>query len=115
VIHYSSPHTLPQIVVSSDHFSFPTFSLSPVSIMGNENKNEVVMLEQQMTRDEGILKPVPIVAKTDYSGAYEKTDPREIALVKKLDRWIMPMLWSMYWLNYLGTSLIHKTARAASH
>lgn len=69
--------------------------------MGNSDKNEVVMLEQQMTRDEGILKPVPIVKKTDYSGAYEKTDPREIALVKKLDRWIMPMLWSMYWLNYL--------------
>lgn len=40
-------------------------------------------------------------ARIDYSGAYEKTDPKEIALVKKLDRWIMPMLWSMYWLNYL--------------
>jgi hypothetical protein len=83
--------------------------------MGNDNKNEVVMLEQQVTRDEGILKPVPIVAKTDYSGAYEKTDPREIALVKKLDRWIMPMLWSMYWLNYLGTSLTQRTARATYH
>jgi hypothetical protein len=71
--------------------------------MGNE-KNEIVMLEQQETRDEGILKPLPIVEKTDYSGAYEKTDPREIKLVKKLDRWIMPMLWSMYWLNYLGAS-----------
>ena len=34
-------------------------------------------------------KPVPKVDKTDYSGAHEKTDPREIALVKKLDRWIM--------------------------
>lgn len=32
------------------------------------------------------LKPQ---SKTDYSGAHEKTDPREIALVKKLDRWIM--------------------------
>jgi hypothetical protein len=69
--------------------------------MGNE-KTEILTLEQQETRDEGILKPVPIVEKTDYSGAYEKTDPREIKLVKKLDRWIMPMLWSMYWLNYLG-------------
>ncbi len=27
--------------------------------------------------------------KTDYSGAQEKTDPREIELIKKLDRWIM--------------------------
>lgn len=30
-------------------------------------------------------------AKVDYSGAHEKTDPAEIALVKKLDIWIMPM------------------------
>jgi hypothetical protein len=38
--------------------------------MGNE-KNDVVMLEHQVTRDEDILKPVPIIEKTDYSGAYE--------------------------------------------
>ncbi|KAK4575038.1 hypothetical protein LTR86_000889 [Recurvomyces mirabilis] len=46
------------------------------------------------------------VAGFDYSGAHEKTDPREIALVKKLDRWIMPMLWIMYWLNYLDRNAI---------
>lgn len=34
-------------------------------------------------------KVVPIAEKTDYSGAHEKTDPKEIALVKKLDRWIL--------------------------
>ena len=28
--------------------------------------------------------------RVDYSGAHEKTDPAEIALVKKLDRYIMP-------------------------
>ena len=27
--------------------------------------------------------------RVDYSGAHEKTDPREIRLVKKLDLWIM--------------------------
>ena len=47
-------------------------------------------------------KPIPI----DYSGAHEKTDPAEIALVKKLDRWIMPTLWIMYWLNYLDRNAI---------
>lgn len=31
----------------------------------------------------------------DYSGAHEKTDPKEIRLVKKLDLWIMPTLWTM--------------------
>lgn len=34
-------------------------------------------------------KNLPAINKVDYSGAYEKTDPKEIALVKKLDRWIM--------------------------
>ncbi|POR37660.1 Uncharacterized protein TPAR_02147 [Tolypocladium paradoxum] len=51
-------------------------------------------------------KPVPKFEKIDYSGAHEKTDPKEIALVKKLDLWIMPMLWSMYWLNYLDRNAI---------
>lgn len=31
--------------------------------------------------------------RLDYSGAHAKTDPAEIALVKKLDWYIMPMLW----------------------
>lgn len=44
----------------------------------------------------GPEKPIPRIGKVDYSGAYEKTDPKEIALVKKLDKWIMPMLWCEY-------------------
>ncbi|KAM5357872.1 hypothetical protein ACJZ2D_015819 [Fusarium nematophilum] len=44
-----------------------------------------------------VQKPVPIVEGVDYSGAHEKTDPKEIAL---------PMLWSMYWLNYLDRNAI---------
>lgn len=55
---------------------------------------------------EEVSKPTIAVEKVDYSGAHEKTDPKEIALVKKLDRWIMPMLWSMYWLNYLDRNAI---------
>ncbi|KAH7017008.1 major facilitator superfamily domain-containing protein [Ilyonectria destructans] len=42
----------------------------------------------------------------DYSGATAKTDPEEIKLVKKLDLWIMPTLWLMYWLNYLDRNAI---------
>jgi hypothetical protein len=34
----------------------------------------------------------------DYSGAIAKTDKAEIALVKKLDRRIMPALFVMYFL-----------------
>lgn len=44
--------------------------------------------------------------KLDYSGAHAKTDPAEIKLVRKLDIWIMPMLWLMYWLNYLDRNAI---------
>jgi hypothetical protein len=43
-----------------------------------------------------------IATETDYSGAKAKTDPAEIALVRKLDKWIMPTLWAMYW--YVGNS-----------
>ncbi|KAL4932060.1 major facilitator superfamily domain-containing protein [Aspergillus undulatus] len=32
----------------------------------------------------------------------KKSDPRELALVRKLDGWIMPILWFMYFLNYLA-------------
>jgi len=38
----------------------------------------------------------------DYSGAVAKTDKAEIALVKKLDRRIMPALFVMYFL-YVGS------------
>ena len=42
----------------------------------------------------------------DYSGAHAKTDPAEIKLVKKLDWFIMPMLWMMYAFNYLDRNAI---------
>ncbi|KAL2210566.1 major facilitator superfamily transporter [Sarocladium strictum] len=59
-------------------------------------------------RDDKPSEPevIPLAPKADYSGAREKTNPREIALVKKLDLRIMPMLWSMYWLNYLDRNAI---------
>lgn len=44
---------------------------------------------QTSVYDEEILKQKAELG--DYSGAKEKTDPAEIALVRKLDRWIMPM------------------------
>lgn len=65
---------------------------------GSEKPN-VVHQDDALFRtasEAGPEKPVPRVDKVDYSGAYEKTDPKEIALVKKLDRWIMPMLWCEY-------------------
>lgn len=57
----------------------------------HHNENELRM-ERTKSTDAGVIqdeKPIPKVEKVDYSGAHEKTDPKEIKLVKKLDRWIM--------------------------
>lgn len=62
-----------------------------------------VMMVEDIGNDDDLQKPQ---VKKDYSRVTEKSDPAEIALVKKLDRWIMPMLWSMYWLNYLDRNAI---------
>lgn len=79
----------------------PTFLTADMSTPETKNdsgseKPEVVHQDDALFRtvsEAGPEKPVPRVGKVDYSGAYEKTDPKEIALVKKLDKWIMPMLW----------------------
>ncbi|KAH9826511.1 Aminotransferase [Teratosphaeria destructans] len=42
----------------------------------------------------------------DYAGAHDKVDPKEIALVRKLDMYLMPILWIMYFLNYLDRNAI---------
>lgn len=42
------------------------------------------------------VKDVEGEVALDNSGAAKKTDPAEIALVKKLDWYIMPVLWLMY-------------------
>lgn len=60
--------------------------------MATNNRDEGLKLEQTRSIDHYEEKPVPKYDKQDYSGAHEKTDPKEIALVKKLDRWIMVCL-----------------------
>ncbi|KAH7079433.1 MFS transporter-like protein [Paraphoma chrysanthemicola] len=42
----------------------------------------------------------------DKFGAAPKTDPAEIALVKKLDLYMLPILWLMYFLNFLDRNAI---------
>lgn len=42
----------------------------------------------------------------DYSGAVAKTDEAEIALCRKLDRRVLPVLWAMYYLYVLCSSNI---------
>jgi hypothetical protein len=44
------------------------------------------------------LKAQSALDGSDYTGAIAKTDPAEIALVRKLDMRVMPALFCMYFL-----------------
>jgi hypothetical protein len=44
--------------------------------------------------------------EVDYAGASSKTCPKEIALVRKLDRRIMPQLFIMYVFNFLDRAAL---------
>jgi hypothetical protein len=76
-----------------------TNALSPIDDKPKEIQTEYAVDDEKAGSQESL----------DYSGAHEKTDPAEIKLVRKLDRWIMPTLWSMYWLNYLDRNAIVRT------
>lgn len=55
----------------------------------------------QATHEKGVID----IEGGDYSGAVAKTSPEEFALVRKLDLYIMPTLWAMYFLNYVSRIL----------
>ncbi|KZZ91134.1 Major facilitator superfamily domain, general substrate transporter [Moelleriella libera RCEF 2490] len=77
--------------------------IAPPRVAASEAKDDgLVQLEHAETDQPSPLAKGP----TDYSGARAKSDPVEIALVRKLDRRILPMLWGMYFLNYLDRSAI---------
>ncbi|EXJ68578.1 uncharacterized protein A1O5_08372 [Cladophialophora psammophila CBS 110553] len=60
----------------------------------------------ELIDDEVAVEKLAASKTYDYSGAAGKTDPAEIALVRKLDWRIMPMLWAMYFMNYLDKQAI---------
>lgn len=76
-----------------------------------EDKPDATLAELEVKQPVGEAED----PRADYSGFVQKTDPKEIKLVRKLDMFIMvsgasalgmwahwqPSLWSMYWLNYL--------------
>lgn len=68
-----------------------------VGIVGDESKHDedvarkdhIERAETEATNDEAGFSKFPKMDKVDEFGAHAKTDPREIALVKKLDRYII--------------------------
>ncbi|KAI9147044.1 Major facilitator-type transporter hxnP [Paramyrothecium foliicola] len=72
---------------------------------GNIN-NDAITTEHRDQADEEAFQKMPQVDKVDKFGSHNKTDPHEIALVKKLDRFMLPILWLMYLFNYLDRNAI---------
>lgn len=56
-----------------------------------QDKPRAIGIENTSTFEEDgpFKKTADQEQKVDYSGAHEKTDEKEILLVRKLDRWIM--------------------------
>lgn len=67
--------------------------------MFNKKTNEMVFEKPSDIQVEDAATEIhKLEAGGDYSGAVAKSDPKEIALVKKLDIRIMGILWAMYFL-----------------
>jgi hypothetical protein len=60
-------------------------------------KNSSYHVDDIASSEKDIKTDAPVEG-ADYSGAVAKTDPAEIALVRKLDMRIMPALFCMYFL-----------------
>jgi hypothetical protein len=60
-------------------------------------KNSSTFIDDVASSEKDIKTDAPAEG-ADYSGAVAKTDPAEIALVRKLDMRIMPALFCMYFL-----------------
>ena len=70
-----------------------------------QNKN-VTDVEEKGHCDHLEKHDTQIFSSVDETGTHKKVDPVEIKLVKKLDWIILPMLWIMYWFNYLDRNAI---------
>lgn len=80
-------------IVTSD----PTIKadLEQVETIRDEKQNDNIEMEDDIEKVD--VKN----SNADYSGAKSKTDQKEIGLVRKLDLRIMPILWAMYFMNYV--------------
>ncbi|KAL1617833.1 hypothetical protein SLS54_007614 [Diplodia seriata] len=65
----------------------------------DEKAAHMERIENVETSDGDLVKPK--MEKVDEFGAHSKTDPKEIAVVKKIDWYMLPILWLMYFMNFL--------------
>ncbi|KAI1757015.1 MFS transporter-like protein [Xylaria castorea] len=75
----------------------------PQPLQAAESKKDEVVLEHYDDNRDDLKKDIE---QPDRFGSYAKIDPKEIALVRKLDTYMMPVLWLMYFLNFLDRNAI---------
>ncbi|KAH7353595.1 major facilitator superfamily domain-containing protein [Plectosphaerella cucumerina] len=68
--------------------------------------NDAITTEHRDETNDVTYEKGIFVDNMDEFGAHKKTDPAEIALVKKLDWYMLPILWLMYLFNYLDRNAI---------
>lgn len=64
----------------------------------DNDKGNVVLEEYATATKDGVED---VETARDGFGARKKVDPKEIKLVRKLDWYMMPSLWLMYFFNFL--------------
>lgn len=70
--------------------------------MSDQRPEQAVKVHYQ--HDEKLVEDQ--LVRLDTFGSHAKVDPVEIRLVRKLDWFILPTLWLMYWFNYLDRNAI---------
>jgi hypothetical protein len=86
-----------QTIIAYRHLQQPR--TTKIDIMFNKKTNETVSEKpSEVQVEDAVTGNHKLEDGGDYSGAVAKTDPKEIALVKKLDIRIMGILWAMYFL-----------------
>jgi hypothetical protein len=73
-------------------------------------KNVPLQIDDIATSEKD-LKAQAALDGADYTGAIAKTDPAEIALVRKLDMRVMPALFCMYFLYVTSIFRLHSLSK----
>lgn len=78
--------------MSTEKTTQPADGLNPdqTGNIGTAEQQDVNQIERADTNNDGVFeKKAPTMDKVDEFGAHAKTDPKEIALVRKLDMHIL--------------------------
>jgi hypothetical protein len=83
--------------------------MAPTNVRNTDLEKNTSLQIDDVASSEKDLKTDSPVEGADYTGAVAKTDPEEIALVRKLDCRIMPALFCMYFLLVYNSQLCSVT------